>query len=98
MLPETLPPLPQAELPHNLTLAHNAITDIYQYALRVLNQDQMDPIQLKFHLAAVKGDAIPLLLAVGNRTGIPPGASDHTRTHTRWGLTPISQGTGKYTG
>jgi len=44
--------------------AHNALSDIYQHALQVLGQDQMDPVQIKFHLSAIKGDAIPLLLAV----------------------------------
>lgn len=86
MLPRTLPSLPsspQAGWPPNLLLAHDALGDIYQHALRVLDQDQMDPIQVKFHLAAIEGDAVPLLLAVEH---------DYTSTDLEeWSVTAATQ-------
>ncbi|KAF8549906.1 hypothetical protein OG21DRAFT_532214 [Imleria badia] len=64
VLPQTLPRLPEHELPPNVIIANNVLSDIYQYALRVLGQEQTDPLRVKGHLTAIECDAIPLLLAI----------------------------------
>lgn len=81
MLPPTLPSLPDAEWPLNLRVAHNNLSDIYRHALRVLDDDQTDPIHAKFHLATIEGDAIPLLLAVEHEHG-PSGLGPWLATVT----------------
>jgi hypothetical protein len=64
VLPQTLPQLPERELPPNGPIAANVLSDVYQHALRVLDQDQTDPLQIKVHLAAIERDGMPLLLAI----------------------------------
>ncbi|KAH0836635.1 hypothetical protein J3R83DRAFT_8353 [Lanmaoa asiatica] len=59
-----LPPLPQGEWTPNILLAHDTLCDIFHHTSRVLDQEQSDPLQLRFRLSIIEGEAIPLLLAI----------------------------------
>ena len=83
VLPQTLPRLLEHALPPNCTIAANVLSDIYQYALRILDQDQTDPLQVKVHLAAIECDAIPLLLAIEQ--------DNHSTDMKEWLVTATTQ-------
>ncbi|KAF7987119.1 hypothetical protein HWV62_321 [Athelia sp. TMB] len=47
-----------------MTIAHQIIDDIYTRALRVLRQDDSDPLRPHFHIDSISSDAIPVLEAL----------------------------------
>jgi hypothetical protein len=83
VLPQMLPQLPERELPPNVTIAANVLSDVYQHALRVLDQDQTDPLQIKVHLAAIECDGMPLLLAIEQE--------NHLTDMNKWLVTATTQ-------
>ena len=64
--PCSIPHLPASAIlwPANLLLAHNSLSEIYQHALRVWEQEDADSLQLEFHLCSLEGDAMDLLGAI----------------------------------
>lgn len=65
MIPQTLPVLPGfVQCSPNILLAHDTLNNIYRQALRLVNQEETDPLQLTFHLNVIKDDAVPLLEAM----------------------------------
>lgn len=68
-LPENFPSLPGFQEPNssgaaNVIRAHEVMSDVYRRAIRVLRQDDSEPLQLMFHIDCVSSDAIPLLEAL----------------------------------
>ena len=63
--PPHFPPFPQhTGYSANLLLAHDTISRIYQHALHISAQEDVDPLQLIFHYNAINNDAFPLLEAI----------------------------------
>jgi hypothetical protein len=48
----------------NVIQAHEVMSDIYCRAIRVLQQNDVEPLQLMFHIDSVSSNAIPLLEAL----------------------------------
>ncbi|KAI6035713.1 hypothetical protein EDC04DRAFT_2897736 [Pisolithus marmoratus] len=69
-LPQSLALFPHcvgaSSWPVDVLTAHDRLSDIYYHALRVLNQEDADPLQLTFHMGAIDDDAIPLLQAIAD--------------------------------
>jgi hypothetical protein len=70
-LPDNFPGLPGFQEPNssgaeNVIRAHEVMSDIYRCAIRVLQQDDSEPLQLMFHIDCVSSDAILLLEALEN--------------------------------
>ena len=73
-LPTEIPALPDRHDVHvawsaNVSRAHEVMSDVYRHAIRVLRQDDCEPLQLMFHIDAVLSDAIPLLEALEESEG-----------------------------
>ena len=83
VLLQTLPQLPEHELHPNVTITANVLSDVYQHALHVLDQDQTDLLQIKVHLAAIERDGMPLLLAIEQE--------DHSMDMNKWLATATTQ-------
>lgn len=62
--PQTLPRLPCHAIPANVLVAFDRLCDIYRCALRVLNREDADPLQLTHYLGAVEFNAMPVLAAI----------------------------------
>ena len=64
------PHIPQDNYPINLITAHDAISQIYQHALQISACEDADPLQLSFHCDTITSDALPLLEAIGEDSGV----------------------------
>ena len=64
LTPFTLP----TQCAHSLLKAHAALATIYRHAVRTLHQEEVDPLQLAFHLNNIQSDAVPLLQVIENST------------------------------
>lgn len=66
-LPRQFPPLPEPPSSHwhpNIRTAHATLASIYEHALRVLDQEDTDPLRLAFHIDTVSLDGLSLLQAL----------------------------------
>jgi|ERR1700722_3567210 len=64
-LPTTFPPLPHSRSwPANIQAAHQVLTDLYRNASAVLQLEDVDPLQIAFHLDSITSDAVPVLCAM----------------------------------
>lgn len=59
-----LPHPPSEQWSPNLRAAHEVISNIYSHAVRVLNQEDTDPLCVAFHIDTIVSDAFPLLIAL----------------------------------
>lgn len=67
VLPPCFPSLPQplsGQWSPNLRAAHESISSIYLHAVRVLNQEDSDPLRIAFHIDTISSDALSLLEAL----------------------------------
>jgi len=65
-LPRVFPDLPyrNSPWPANVLAAYDKLSEIYRHALRISRQEDVDPLQLIFHLSAIDDDALPVLQAI----------------------------------
>ena len=65
-LPQVFPDLPyrNSPWPANVLAAYDKLSEIYRHALRISRQEDVDPLQLIFHLSAIDDDALPVLQAI----------------------------------
>jgi len=69
--PPYFPHLPHdTSYPANILAAHDVISGIYQHVLQILAHEDADPLRLSFHCNAITSDALPLLEAIGEDSGV----------------------------
>ena len=67
--PETFPCLPDRPSPHtawsaNIHAGYRVLANLYQNAAALLRSEDVDPLQVSFHINAIASDAVPLLSAM----------------------------------
>jgi len=66
-LPTAFPPLPPSPTgqgwPSKYIEAHKIVSNIFDHAIQVLNQDKSDTSCIAFHMNAITSDALPLVEA-----------------------------------
>jgi hypothetical protein len=70
-LPALFPLLPQLPEGHerwspNVLESHRTLSELYRHAKNVASQEDLDPLQVAFHVDSLTSDAIPILVALGS--------------------------------